>query len=224
MNYEIKYSNRRKTLGIVVERDGRVVVTAPEGVAATRIAEIVEQKRAWIEEKQKDSRKYPQTPKKKEFVTGETLLYLGHPCSLVISDINFPGVSFRDGMFCISAHSQPNAYNLLKEWYKNRAWAVIDPLAKQYAQSLGVTYADCSIKEMHFRWASCTPKGNLCFNWRAIKAPMNVIHYLVVHELAHLIEPNHTPEFWNIVAIQIPSYREAREWLKNYGGEIEIDF
>ena len=224
MNYEIRYSSRRKTLGIVVERDGRVVVTAPEGIAATRIVAIVEQKRTWIEEKQKDARKYPEQPKKKEFVMGETLLYLGHPCPLVISKINFPGVAFRDGTFSISCHSQAKAYDLLKEWYKNRAWAVIDPLAREYATSLGVTYSECCIKEMHYRWASCTPKGNLCFNWRAIKAPMNVIHYLVVHELAHLIEPNHTPKFWNIVAVQLPQYAQAKDWLAKNGNEIEIDF
>lgn len=224
MNYEIKFSNRRKTLGIVVERDGKVVVTAPEGLSATRIAEIVEQKRDWIEGKQKDSRKYPVKPQKKEFVTGETLLYLGHPCPLVISDINFPGVGFRDGTFCISRHNQSKAYELLKEWYKNRAWAVVDPIAKQYAKALGVNYSECCIKEMHFRWASCTPKGNLCFNWRTIKAPMNVIHYLVVHELAHLIVPNHTEAFWNIVAVQVPSYAQAKDWLLHNGNEIEIDF
>lgn len=224
MDFEIKYSNRRKTLGIIVERDGKVIVTAPEGTPATKITEIVAQKREWIESKKADARKYPSELTRKEFVTGETILYLGHPCVLSISEINFPGIHYDGGVFSISRHSQDKAYELLRAWYKHQTLQVVEPIAKQFAQSLGVVYSGCKVAEMKYRWASCTPKGNLCFNWRIVKAPVNVIRYLVVHELAHLIEPNHTPAFWNIVAIQVPTYAEAKEWLKNNGSEIEIDF
>ncbi len=70
----------------------------------------------------------------------------------------------------------------------------------------------------------CTPKNNIIFNWRIIKAPIYVLEYLVVHELVHLIENNHTPKFWNIVSIQIPNFEKAKKWLKEKGNLLEIDF
>ena len=85
-------------------------------------------------------------------------------------------------------------------------------------------YNQCKTSEMKYRWASCTPKNNILFNWRIIKAPMYVLEYLVAHELAHLIEQNHTPEFWNIVSIQVPNYEKAKKWLKEKGQLLEIDF
>ena len=77
---------------------------------------------------------------------------------------------------------------------------------------------------MKYRWASCTPKGNVYFNWRIIKAPIFVIEYLIVHELAHLRVSDHSPEFWNIVSIQVPSYDDAKNWLRENGNILEVDF
>ena len=77
---------------------------------------------------------------------------------------------------------------------------------------------------MRYRWGSCTPKNNLNFNWRIIKAPLFVIRYIVVHELIHLIESNHTPKFWNILSIQVPDYQKAKDWLKRNGHLMEVDF
>ena len=72
-----------------------------------------------------------------------------------------------------------------------------------------------------YRWGSCTVNNNLTFNWRLIKAPMTVIDYVVVHELAHLIEANHTPRFWNIVRAQIVNMDKAKQWLKEHGQFLE---
>lgn len=223
MDYELKYSKRRKTLGIIIERDGKVVVTAPEGLPPTRVDELVKSKAAWIEEKIKEQGKYLQDQTKKEFVNGEYLLYLGHPCRLNISDEQFKGVRY-DGDFTISRHSQEKASDIFQAWYKKQCLETVKPLAERYAKSLGVAYNECQVVDMHYRWASCTPKGNLRFNWRAIKAPLTVVQYLIVHELAHLIEPNHSEAFWNIVAVQVPSYKEAKEWLRVNGAQIETDF
>ena len=80
------------------------------------------------------------------------------------------------------------------------------------------------ISDLKVRWGSCTPNSNLNFNWRIIKAPSVVIDYLIVHELAHLIESNHTPRFWNIVSVQVPRAEWAKQWLLENGDLLEIDF
>jgi hypothetical protein len=221
-DYEIKYSNR-KTLNISVERDRSVVVRAPENLSLAKIEEIVHSKRNWIKDKINHSQKYPVDFKAKEFVSGEALLYLGRNYQLLVVDEDFEGIKFNQS-FSISKSNQKNANQLFKEWYLSKALEKIKPLAKKYAANLGVEYNECRTSEMKYRWGSCTPKNNIIFNWRIIKAPMYVLEYLVAHELVHLIENNHTPKFWNILSIQIPNHEKAKKWLKEKGQLLEIDF
>ncbi len=84
-----------------------------------------------------------------------------------------------------------------------------------------LTSAGVRIVDNRYRWGSCTPRDYVHFNWRLIKAPMVVIDYVIVHELAHLMEANHTARFWNIVRTQSPTMDKARAWLKEHGQLLE---
>lgn len=225
MDYKVEYSKRRKTVGIFVERDRQVIVRAPEELPADKIAAIVESKKNWIEAKINDTHKYPEKPEKKEFVSGESMMLLGRNYNLLVVKEYFEEVRFDGASFQISSYCPSQANELFLAWYKDYALREIEPMAKSFAQKLGVNYNSCAISEtMKYRWASCTPKGNINFNWRIIKAPRFAIEYLIVHELAHLRVPNHSPEFWNIVSIQVPMYEEAKLWLRDNGQILEIDF
>ncbi|MFS8185623.1 M48 family metallopeptidase [Rossellomorea marisflavi] len=222
LEYEIKYS-KRKTVNISVERDRSIIVRAPEGVSEEKIDFIIKSKRQWILDKVNHEQKYPVKLEPKEFVSGETIMYLGRNYQLLVVDEEIEGIEFNQ-RFLISRSNQKEAYSLLKDWYMDRAKIKIEPKVKSYAQNLGVNYKEVKISDMKYRWGSCTPNNNVIFNWRLIKAPMHVLDYLIVHELAHLIEPNHTPEFWNIVSIQVPTYLKAKEWLKQNGYKLEVEF
>jgi predicted metal-dependent hydrolase len=87
-----------------------------------------------------------------------------------------------------------------------------------------VVFNRISISNLRVRWGSCTPGGNLNFNWRILKAPSLVIDYVIVHELAHLLEANHTPRFWDIVSVQVPRWAQAKNWLRDRGDLLEVDF
>jgi hypothetical protein len=220
--YEIKYS-KRKTLNITVERDRRVIVRAPAHLSVEKIDALVQSKQAWLQEKINHVQKYPLIAETKEFVSDETLMYLGKNYQLWVVEEALEGIEFEQ-RFRISQHNQAQANALFKAWYLAQALRIIEPLAKQYANSLGVIYNECKTSEMKYRWGSCTPNNNIIFNWRIIKAPLYVVHYLVAHELAHLLEANHTPHFWNILSIQVPHYQKAKDWLKKHGQVLEIDF
>lgn len=222
IEYQIKYSNR-KTLNISVERDRSIVVRAPHYLTADKIDKIVQSKRQWIKEKLNHAQKYPLVSENKEFVSGETLMYLGKNYQLLVVDEEIEGIEF-DQRFKISKANQPKANELFKKWYLKQALIKIKPLATKYAKSLGVQYNQFKTSEMKYRWGSCTPANNIIFNWRIIKAPMYVLEYLVAHELVHLIENNHTPRFWNILSIQVPNYEKAKNWLKKNGQLLEVDF
>ena len=222
IEYTIKYS-KRKTLNITVERDRKIIVRAPKTLSAGQIEKIVQSKRQWIKEKMSHAQKYSIVPETKEFVSGETLMYLGKNYQLLLVDENIDGVEFNQ-RFRISRKNQSKANELFKKWYLKQALHKIEPLAREFAHNLGVEYNDCKTSEMRYRWGSCTPANNIIFNWRIIKAPIYVVSYLVAHELVHLLETNHTPRFWNILSIQVPEYQKAKKWLKEKGHLLEVDF
>lgn len=186
-----------------------------------RVDTFVERKRLWLFDKLRSKQKFPVETSEKEFVSGETLLYLGRHYQLRTSPKVIDGIQF-DGEFLISREKRTKASQLFKEWYVQKAREKIIPRVHLFAKALGVAYNKIKISEMRYRWGSCTPGNNLNFNWKLIKAPLLVIDYVIVHELAHLLEPNHTEEFWNIVAVQVPKYEKAKEWLRNNGGLLEL--
>jgi predicted metal-dependent hydrolase len=219
LEYNIIYSTR-KTLRITVERDRSIVVRAPHGTLPTDIDQLIKKKKFWIYQKTKHEQKYKSEINRKEFISGSTILYLGKSYKLNVISESFEGILF-DNEFLISKASVPYAPELFRTWFIKQAKEKIVPQVKTYALQLGVEYNRILISDLKYRWGSCTPKDNLNFNWRLIKAPMRVIEYIIVHELAHLIEPNHTAQFWSIVKTQIPDYQSSKDWLKEHGQLLE---
>jgi predicted metal-dependent hydrolase len=219
LNYDIVFSQRKK-LTITVERDRSVKVYAPEGTSVEKIKAIVESKKLWIYEKTRHQQKYDQLPHApgKELVTGESLPYLGKNYQIELVDTN-DGIRFTQ-KFLVPRRLIGNK-QVFKNWYQEKAKEKILPRVLSHAKNLGVTYKEAKIGDSKLQWGSCTPENNVLFTWRLIKAPMFVIDYVIVHELAHLLESNHTPIFWNIVKAQIADMEKAKQWLKAHGGELE---
>lgn len=222
IKYDIKYSNR-KTLSIIVERDRSVIVRAPLNTSVELIAKEVSKRKRLLQKKIEHNQKYPTKKPSKEFVSGETLLYLGKNYKLYATDDLQEGILF-DNKFFIAKNNQQQANELFKDWYIKSATEIIVPKVKAIAKQLGVVFNNINILDLKYRWGSCTPKDNIHFNWRIIKAPMTVIEYIIVHELTHLLEANHTPEFWNRVSVMQPNFAKAKDWLMENGSELEIDF
>lgn len=106
-----------------------------------------------------------------------------------------------------------------KKRCRERARVVLEEKCRYYSTLLGVDYKRISIREQKTRWGSCSAKGNLNFNWKLILMPEEIQDYLVVHELSHRKEMNHSKAFWSLVEAEIPDYRERRTWLKAHGRE-----
>lgn len=220
LEYEVVHANR-KTIGITVERDRRVVVRVPRHMSEQAISEAIESKRFWIWQKLRDPRKYPDPAPHKEYVTGETFLYLGQHCALTLTNGEGGAVRLVGQQFEMAGADRRNGDALFRSWYLAQAKEKLRPRIAGFATEMGVSYSRIWIRDLKYRWGSCTPGGTLSFNWRIIQAPMIVVDYLIVHELAHILETNHSPEFWNIVAVHVPSWTKARSWLKQHGGRLE---
>jgi hypothetical protein len=103
-----------------------------------------------------------------------------------------------------------------------QALQVIPPKVRAYAAKLGVTYGRITVRNQRTRWGSCSSKGNLNFNCLLTQVPEAVMDYVIVHELCHRIEMNHSPKFWALVEMILPQYRQQKQWLKEHGAELIV--
>lgn len=224
MNVQIIRSPRRKTLTIIVERDQKIVVRAPEGLPEEEVNRVVEAKRQWILDKIRHPQKYKPRPHApgKEVVNGESALYLGKEYRIEVSETLSGEIEF-DRLFKVPPTHLAKRRRVLRDWYLVRARSEILIRVDRYARELGVNYRAAKIVDSRYRWGSCTVSSNVNINWRLIKAPPFVIDYVIVHELAHLIEGSHSAEFWNIVRAKVPMLDKAKAWLKENGQMLEED-
>ncbi len=207
--------SKRKTVAIIVQRDGKVIVRAPLKASQRQIQQFVESKIGWILEKKAQAQEQPpQTAR--QFVAGERFPYLGQEYALSV--LPGPGTGLRFGSgFLLNKKSQSEAALLFEKWYKAAARKILTERTRFYAQKFGLKYQKIRISSARTRWGSCSSRGTLSFTWRLVMAPLDVVDYVVVHELAHLRHPNHSAAFWAEVAGMMPDYQTHRDWLKKNG-------
>jgi predicted metal-dependent hydrolase len=222
ISYEIVRSPRRKKLTITVERDQAVIVHAPQETPDDDIQRVIESKRQWILAKLRHPQKYQNRlhPPGKEVVNGESALYLGRDYRIEIAETASGDIEFTN-FFVVPPGHRAKRREVLRDWYIARAREKILGRVEQHARALGVKFGAAKVVDNRYRWGSCTLNNNVSFNWRLIKAPMFVIDYVVIHELAHLLEANHTSRFWSIVRAHTPTMDKAKAWLKEYGQVLE---
>jgi predicted metal-dependent hydrolase len=133
-----------------------------------------------------------------------------------------PHVTQQDAILSVVAPDLPAARAALEAWCRGVARTTIVPRVAERASAMGVTYGRIAIRDQRTRWGSCSRAGNLNFNWRLILAPPAVLDYVVVHELAHRIELNHSARFWQIVARHCPDYATHRAWLRAHGATLRF--
>jgi predicted metal-dependent hydrolase len=221
LEYKVVRSANRKTATITVERDRSIVVRAPVAISDEDVRRIVDAKRQWIFEKTRHPQKYKnRTPPGKEIVNGESAPYLGRDYQIRVAETESGDVEF-DRQFTVPPAQQAKRRAVLRDWYIAEAKDKILARVEQHARDLGVKFSMARIVDNRYRWGSCTVGDSVHFNWRLIKAPMFVIDYVIIHELAHLIESNHTPKFWSIVRANTPTIDRAKTWLKEHGQMLE---
>lgn len=215
--------SRRKTIAILVKPDGRVIVRAPLGLASEKIRAWIETKAAWIAAKKAEMQQHQQQAARHErrYAEGETFPFLGQEYPLRLEDGSRRGLRFERG-FLLHPADQPQAAGLFEAWYKAAARELLSQRVRWFARVFGLTYRKIRISSARTRWGSCSTSGTLSFNWRLVMAPPEVVDYVVVHELAHLRQPNHSPAFWDEVAKMMPDYALHRDWLKKNGRRLHL--
>jgi hypothetical protein len=226
--YTIMRSARRKTVGISIGPDNRVIVRAPFSLGERRIAEILAGKSAWIMKRMALNSERGLRMRPREYADGEEFLFLGKSYPLERVE-GWKGVALMEGRLCVGI---PRADGdgcgriaaRIWRWYRSHALGILIDRVNAYRERLGAAPKTVRIKTLRSRWGSCSSRGYLNFNWLLVLAPLEIIDYVVVHELCHFAHPDHSPRFWKLVESVLPDYRERRKWLKTRGGSLAIEY
>ncbi len=203
---------KRKTISLIIGQDAKLVVRAPLRTPNKLIENFVQEKSLWIRQKIDEMEEQPKALKR-EFVNGEGFLYLGRYYTLQILENSTRDIELRDKLY-ISRRILPHIRHHLKDWYKTEAKKKIIERCARYSNITGYTPLSIKISNAERRWGSCTSKGTLNFSWRLIMAPQEIIDYVIVHEMVHIKQPNHSKIFWIKVRSIMPDYEKRKKWLK----------
>jgi predicted metal-dependent hydrolase len=212
--------SKRRTIALIIERDGSFIVRAPLRAPQAAIETFIQQKEDWITRTRKKM-KSVQPILGKQYADGEKFLFLGSSFDLKLVGFQKPLLRFDNG-FTLHSAAQIKGEQVFTRWYKERALEIIAGRVRHYSQQYNFTPKQVKISSAKTRWGSCSSNGMLNFTWRLVMAPLDVIDYVVVHELAHLRVKNHSSKFWKEVEAVYPEYKKQRKWLRDNGEKLNL--
>jgi hypothetical protein len=210
IDFRIEYSDR-KTLGITVTPDMDVLVKAPNDSTINKIEEKLKKKAPWIIKQQSFFLAFHPKTTKRNYVSGETHLYLGRQYLLRVEENEKESVKLKGKFIVVKTHDKSRVKQLVNNWYlehaRSKFHATALPLIEKF-KKYKVEPSSIVLREMPTRWGSCTPKGKIILNPELIKAPKGCIEYVILHELCHLIHHDHTQRFMDLQT------KEMKDWEK----------
>ncbi|OGV50686.1 MAG: hypothetical protein A2X49_14075 [Lentisphaerae bacterium GWF2_52_8] len=212
--HEILRSPRR-TVGLEVRPDARLVIRAPLRLPLSEIENIVSSKHAWIIRQQLRARTLQHKKQERNFIDGDKFLFRGDSWPLKLTDEESDGLRFEQGFF-LPRHLQPEAPALFSAWYRNEAEKIIPSRVMEIAENFKFKVCRIRLSSASGRWGSCGAGGTLNLNWTLILAAPAVLDYVIAHELAHLREMNHSARFWQEVSFLCPDWQRHRKWLRQH--------
>lgn len=216
---EVRWSARRRTVALTVERDGALTVSAPEGADVAAIEDFVREKRPWLYRKLAEKEAMQRPVATKQYVSGEGFPYLGRSYRLLLVDEQEVSLKLEAGRFRLRRSEAATGRETFVRWYGDHARPWLLQRVEGFAPRVGVTPMGVEIRDLGHRWGSCSKSGKLNFHWATILLPASIVEYVVVHELVHLVEANHTPEFWLRLERAMPDYEQRKRWLAEHGAE-----
>lgn len=225
----VRYRQRR-TIELKLLNSQQLQLSVPLSCQLTEVEAFVKKHSKWILNTQQKLLTHEQAAQRYLVAAGAIVPFMGKDYSLQVrydgSDSTLKlttdslivtlSVDVRD-------NCQPYLTKILYDWYGNHAAAMLYKQTQLWSTNIGVSPRKICIRDSKTRWGSCSNLGNINYSWRIILTPLNVIEYLVVHELCHLKELNHSSRFWQLVESNLPEYKQSKQWLKQHGS-ILMDF
>ena len=214
--------SKRKTAALHIIGD-EIQVRVPNRLRDGKIVEILETKERWIRNKVVQLQIRPKV-KEKDFVSGECFSLLGKNLRLKVLEGGRVGTKLEGNYLFTNVRASEigdlrkcRIKTYIEKWYIQEAYKRLEEKVIKYSEIIRVSPREIKVKNYKTRWGSCDKKGRITFNWHLIKAPHSIVDYVVIHELCHMIQSNHSPKFWHEVEKYDPSYKEHKKWLKENG-------
>ena len=220
-NISIKRTNRLKTVSLKVKNQ-EVVLSVPKFVTDSEIDNIIERKINWIRNKLAIEKTNNFNIKKK-YENGEKFLYFGSEYSLKIKDSNSDNVYLDNNIMIVEVKNNSKAVhirNILNNWYIAESKKYLIKTTNYYEVLIGVSVNKLIFGKYKSKWGSCNSKKTISYDWRIIMAPLEVIHYLIIHELCHIKHLNHSNDFWKTVEKYMANYKLQKKWLKTNSSKL----
>lgn len=211
----------RRSIAILIDPRGRLVVRSPLKVPLNLINAFVASKQAWIEQKLAEARE--REPRQAiEFKDGENFLLLGEKRTLRLISQSKKPLTLVNQEFILHKEHRTDATMLFEKMYKKVAKQYLSERLDTLSTKYGYKFTRMRITSARTRWGSCSSTGTISFTWRLIMAPVEVIDYVVIHELVHIGIKDHSKRFWGKVESLMPEYKKHKNWLKVHGGKLSL--
>lgn len=220
--FEVRRSARRRTIELTVDRGGELILTAPPDVDEATLAGFVRARRLWLYTKLAQMSAVQRSPPEKQYVSGEGFSYLGRSYRLLLVDEQEQPLKLEAGRFRMLSAAALSGREHFVSWYISRGTTWLAPRVAGWAQRMGLQPTRIDVRELGYRWGSCSSSGTVNFHWATLQLPPSALDYIIVHELAHLAEPDHTPDFWLRVGRTLPEYGQRKQWLAENGADIDL--
>ena len=222
LSYTIRRSARRKkTIAVTVDPAGSILVVAPERVGTDRLDTIVGRKAEWIARRIRRAESHGPLLSPREFVSGESVRYLGRHYRLKVDAGETGDAKLRGGWLHVPAPGGPGDAARVRaglvSWFRPRAAERLPERVEAWHAKAGVPMPQVKVVSQAKRWGSCDQAGTIRLNWRIIQAPMRLVDYVVVHELVHLRHRGHGRDYWQAVGRVMPDYERRRRDLRERG-------
>jgi len=215
VSYTLKRSGKRRSIGLRIDDDG-LTVAMPLRASEKWLHSVLQEKAQWVVEKLAGW--HAKKPEPVRWIDGELIPFMGEPLTLrvVVGLFDAPPLLQGRQLF---AHVTAGANHAVveqavKQWYRREAELLFRERVAHYAPLLNALPSEVKLSSARTQWGSCTASGTVHLNWQLIKLPLRLIDYVVVHELAHLIEMNHSAAFWQVVKSACPDYAKRRGELR----------
>ncbi len=213
LDFQLRRSARRKTIGITVDRDGSLLLHAPTDCLRETVERVAKEKELWVHTKLAEKEMLNASSVDKEFVAGEGFHYLGR--SYRLSFVEGPEhrpLRLYQGRFQLRSDCRERARQHFIDWYSRHAQPWLRSRTERFLGRMDVEAEAIEVRDLGYRWGSCGVRA-VHFHWRTILLPPRIIDYVIVHELAHVHEPHHGEAFWMRVERAMPDYEERKRWL-----------
>lgn len=220
LSFEVRRSARRRTLALTVDRGGELVIHSPTSATEQELMGWARRKLLWVHRKLALKEELALGVREPEFVNGENFYYLGRCCRLAVNPEQDEPLTFDGRRFHLRRGERRFATGHFRRWYSATGKEWIEKRVWLLSRRVGCSPSRIEIRDLGFRWGSCGKNGVVFFNWKMLQLGVRLVDYLIVHELSHLIEPHHGPQFWRVLDCSLPDWRERKEELQYKAREI----